>query len=524
MKLYGVILLFCFSFIGMFAQDRNLDSLRNQLQLEKLVGPSNDNFDSIQATFYQKSDSLKHSYKSKFSKFESSRSRLKIKLDSLTGVQSSTDRRFFGNKRDSVHSRFTSRIDSLKLQLQTSKITYSLDSINNLRDSTLANLIQKLQTLKDKTIGKLKELNVPPQLNSKVSKIMGDITGFKIPASDLNISSPFIGSNRSLVKLDNRNLQTFVQAVGNVGALENVKENLDVAEISEITSKTGDYSKDIQRMTKGNLSEGNELSNIAEANAENLPGLNKVKDQNRVFDEYEDIPGKMQNPDSVKELAVEKMKGVAVNHFAGKEQVLKEAMETVSKYKLKYSSINSINDIGKMSANEMRGRSFIERVIPGVGIQVQRRANDVLVDFNPYTGYRFSGRITAGVGWNQRTAYNIYKTKFNSNARIFGPRVYFEYILWKGFSPRAELEVMNTSISPLTSTPSLDRGKREWVWGAFVGIKKEYRFIKKVKGTASVMMRLFNPGDKSPYADIVNVRFGFEFPMKSKNPRQLAPK
>jgi hypothetical protein len=31
-----------------------------------------------------------------------------------------------------------------------------------------------------------------------------------------------------------------------------------------------------------------------------------------------------------------------------------------------------------------------------------------------------------------------------------------------------------------------------------------------------VMFRLFNPDHKSPYVDVVNVRVGFEFPMKKK--------
>ena len=47
-------------------------------------------------------------------------------------------------------------------------------------------------------------------------------------------------------------------------------------------------------------------------------------------------------------------------------------------------------------------------------------------------------------------------------------------------------------------------------------MKKEYKFIKNVKGTALVMVRLFNPDHKSPYADVLNVSFGFEFPMKKK--------
>ena len=515
MKLYVVILLFCFSFIGMFAQDRNLDSLKNQLQFERRVGLSNDILDSIHEAFYQKSDSLKNLYKSKFNKLDSSRSRLKIKLDGLTGVYSSTNGRVFGNEIDSVQSRFTRRTDSLKLHFQTSKITHSIDSINNLCDSASANLNQKLQTVKDKTVGKLQELIVPPQLNSKVSKMMGDINGFKIPAFDLNISSPFIGSSSSLGKLDNLNLQTPVQGVGNAGVMENAKGNLNVSGIYEVANKTGDYKKDIQQLTKGNLTEVKELSNAAEAKAERLSGLNEVKDQNQVFDEYKDIAGKMQNPDSLKESPIEKMKQVVVNHFAGKEQVLKEAMETISKYKSKYSSVNSISDMTKWPKNEMHGKPLIERIIPGLGIQVQKKGDDVLADFNPSAGYRFTGRITAGVGWNQRVAYCIGKTNLNSKARMFGPRMYGEARLWKGFSPRAEVEVMNTTIPPITRT-TLDPAKREWVWTAFVGIKKEYRFIKDVKGTALVMMRLFNPDHKSPYADVVNVRFGFEFPIKSE--------
>jgi hypothetical protein len=169
----------------------------------------------------------------------------------------------------------------------------------------------------------------------------------------------------------------------------------------------------------------------------------------------------------------------------------------------------------------MRGKPFIERMIPGAGIQVQKKGDDIMIDFNPYLGYRFTGRITIGAGWNQRMAYNMDKTKFNPSTRVFGPRAYGQFKVWKGFSPRAELEVMYTNMALLTRTPSLDPAKREWVWGAFVGMKKEYKLVKNVKGTASVMMRLFNQDHRSPYADVLNVRFGFEFPMKNKANRDL---
>lgn len=75
---------------------------------------------------------------------------------------------------------------------------------------------------------------------------------------------------------------------------------------------------------------------------------------------------------------------------------------------------------------------------------------------------------------------------------------------------------MNTFVPPYIKTIPVDPGSREWVGGAFVGMKKDYTLYKKVKGTAMVMLRLFDPDRKSPYADVVNARFGFELPMRKK--------
>jgi hypothetical protein len=47
-------------------------------------------------------------------------------------------------------------------------------------------------------------------------------------------------------------------------------------------------------------------------------------------------------------------------------------------------------------------------------------------------------------------------------------------------------------------------------------MKKDYTIYKNIKGTAMVMGRLFNRDHKSPYADVLNVRFGFELPMKKE--------
>lgn len=55
----------------------------------------------------------------------------------------------------------------------------------------------------------------------------------------------------------------------------------------------------------------------------------------------------------------------------------------------------------------MKEKPLIERIVPGIALQVQKKGDDLMVDFNAYAGYRFTGRITAGLGWNQRVASTL---------------------------------------------------------------------------------------------------------------------
>jgi hypothetical protein len=75
---------------------------------------------------------------------------------------------------------------------------------------------------------------------------------------------------------------------------------------------------------------------------------------------------------------------------------------------------------------------------------------------------------------------------------------------------------MNSNIPPTIQRVLNDTKERDWVKTAFLGIKKDYRFLKNVKGTAFVMCSIYNDHRKSPYGDVVNSRFGFEFPLKKK--------
>ena len=176
---------------------------------------------------------------------------------------------------------------------------------------------------------------------------------------------------------------------------------------------------------------------------------------------------------------------------------VKAAMDKISKYKQKYPSVSSIKDLPKRPPNPMKGKPFVERLAPGLYLQYQRK-NFYLLDVNPYIGYKLSGRLTSGLGWNHRYSYDKDNRSFTSRSRIFGPRVYVDFKLGKGFIAHVEGESMNSFV-PSTLLGNPDNGHREWVWSFMTGIKKEYKIYKNLKGTALIQYNLFNRYYKAPY-------------------------
>ena len=97
---------------------------------------------------------------------------------------------------------------------------------------------------------------------------------------------------------------------------------------------------------------------------------------------------------------------------------------------------------------------------------------------------------------------------------MYGPRLFGDFVIGQGFSARLESEYMNTRIPPRFASGNADPEGREWVYSTMAGIKKDYRFLGKVKGTMFLLYNLHDTKHHSPYADKLMVRFGFEFPMK----------
>ncbi|MFM8743002.1 MAG: hypothetical protein ACKODM_06730 [Cytophagales bacterium] len=216
------------------------------------------------------------------------------------------------------------------------------------------------------------------------------------------------------------------------------------------------------------------------------------------------------DPEYRKELAVNQVKEQAVNHFAGKEKELMAAIDQLSKAKTKVKDAEQVVDLFKKPANPMKGKPFVERLRPGINLQIQSRQN-LMVDFNPQIGYRISGRFAAGIGWNDRVSFNSKKSSVNFDDRVYGPRSYVQVKVKGGSYGLLNAECMNAAF-----VPSSGEASRQWVWSYLAGYKQEFRISNKLLGNLQIMYTFYTSYYQSPYVDKINMRVGFEFPQKRK--------
>lgn len=435
--------------------------------------------DSIRASAAGSFDSLKHSYDSVN----------KAANNAVAGIQH--------------------KIDSLNnLGLSTDHLTNKLDSITGWKDNKLQDINSKVAELKSKTTEKIKSLELPPELQSKAGELTNMVNKLdaSLPVAELPDLSMGGSLSADVPGINNPLSGQSLPGVPNVNIPDvNMPDAGSLGEVGEqVKEVTGAVPKSVDEVPQAIEQQAGKLSEVGE--------LQKHAGE---VDKLKGMAGDVKDPEAMKKQVMDEAKKQAVNHFAGKEKELQEAMDKMAKYKQKYSSVQSIAELPKKRPNEMHGKPLIERLVPGIALQISRK-DDWLVDFNPYVGYRFNARLTVGAGWNQRIAYDADDHNFNAYIRIYGPRLYGEFKIAKGFSGRLETEYMNTIVPARFSSHPNDPEGREWVFSTMAGLKKEYRFIKNVKGTLFILYNLYDPHHRSPYADKLNMRIGFEFPMKKK--------
>jgi len=414
------------------------------------------------------------------------------------------------------------KIDSLQsLKLPTGKFSAKLDSLNQLRQKTVADLNSKIENLKSRTVGKLDKIEMTPGMEGPVGELTSKINGFSINNNEfLNIPAIEI-PGYSLPRIDGLgDITSNLKQATNIADFPQIETPL--GDVSQVTDQIKGVSEDVKNIASGNLEDVKNIPQTIEQQASRIDGVQELQDATGVTDQYKEQLSALNDPEALKKQAMEMAKKEAINHFAGKEEQLKAAMDKLSKYKQKYSSVSSIKDLPKRPPNAMKGKPFIERLVPGIYLQFQQK-NAWLLDINPYAGYKISGRFFTGLGWNQRFAYDNKKDQFVPQYRIFGPRAFVDFRLGKGFIAHLEGETMNTFVpTSVNSVPEV--GSRQWIWSMQMGMKKQYKIYKHLNGTVLLQYNFINQYFKTPYVDRLNSRIGFEYNLRKSKKKPENPK
>jgi hypothetical protein len=507
MKLCVIVITLCLLSIGTFGQKATVDGAEKRTDQQRLDATAQQ-FDSLQAYFTNGADSLEKKYEKELDQIDSVRHRVKVVMDSLSSVRHSLNKFHTESPKDSLEMRWRSKRDMLTMiENCSAKLSAILDSLNRVQERTISALNEKVQYLKERTLERVNELS--PQLSEKADQVASKISGFQLEGAGLGI--PKLDDGFGVGSVERLDINQVDEP--DIEKLQDKLENL-----ADPGNKIGDYA-DVQNFALGSRIEFESITQVAETKAIELSGLSDIKEKTAVLNEHMEFLQQIEKPDSLKELALQEAKEIAKDHFAGKEEQLQQAMGILAEYKSKYPNLNSIREVARRPPNEMKGKSWIERIVPGLSMHIQKKGEELLLDFNPYAGHKLTSRMLVGVGWNQRVAYQAGRTKFNRRSSIYGPRVIGEFKMRRGFSLRGEVDLMNSNSQESLGSHIVDQNLREWIWGAFVGIKKEYDLIKNLKGTVMMMARIYN-GDR-PYSDVLNIRFGLEFP-KTKPKRNKA--
>jgi hypothetical protein len=516
------------------------DSIKNLTNKpQEKINQYNSKMDSVAGRFTKPADSIArlaqkpqekiNQYKNKI---DATQAHLTKKIDSLMALPNPN--KFLAKRLDSLRG----NLDSLRQKLTKLPpgVEKSKEAVEKLT-SSIGEKTGKIESAINDKLGLFSKngaSNLPGSVSLPSAKLpaglnvpgMKDLS-LKLPGNNLKLpqsSLPSLpGANTgnvpglSIGKSSVPSLNT--PTLGQLKGLDGVKDvgNL-TKEISQLsgeaglpTEQVGKYGKQLKDLQSNDLKS---LSKEAEDKAGSLLGGEKqladLKAQQAMLAKWNSDPA------VAKELALNKAKEEAVNHFAGKEKELKAVMEQLSGLKEKAKDTEGVIDLfKKKQENPMKSKSFRERLDLGISLQLLSRGDVLMMDFNPYAGYRISGRFTAGIGWVQRLPISTRNYSFVEVEDVYGPRTYLQFKIKGNAFLKAEVEFLNEFVRLPGQGPSKEKG-RQWITDYLVGYKQSFKFSKKLGGHVQILYNLFDPFYQSPYIERINIRFGFEFPQRRK--------
>lgn len=480
-------------------------------KIELAIKQTNNKIDSLQALklptdkYEKKLDSINVSLRTKLN--------FSNKGDSLT--QSIKGKLNRGQKtKDSIQQSLSLRLQGLQKKIDQ-KLSFrdSLNLGNNDLGLDMENPLKDMGVNLPSNLTSLPDVNSPNLLSTKPDLILPGANMPKLQAPDqLNKIGDQVNELQKVPKEK-------LNELGLANDLEKIKGK--VAKAGELTEKAEQYKDEIKEIGKGNLEKVEALPNEIENAALQLDEVKGLQVEQQKFvatknilQQYQEMAKKAMDTKELKDKAKETSKEKLVDLFDGKDEKLKAGIAQLDKLKKKYKSIPDSRYLPKHVPNEMKGKPFRERIVPGLGFQFYQ-ADNAALDFSPYLSYKLSGRFRPGLGGTWRGSISTNNPSLHYD-EVYSFRV-FNDLRWRSnFYFHTEGEWLHFTESSLARYKfPVDQDLRLLKFRFNVGLLKTYTISKRFDGQVQF---LYNLSDltRFPQTKNVSLRFGFEYKLRTK--------
>ncbi|WP_225860094.1 MULTISPECIES: apolipoprotein A1/A4/E family protein [Chitinophaga] len=461
------------------------------------------------------------------------------KIDSTTRQLSQLPDKYFSqvsNKTDKLQKQLTRRTDKAlsRFLKQEQRLQQKLGKIDSVAAKNIfTRSIDSLGNMKARLKGKL------PGLAGKVADVSGGsgyLDTLQNSFSFLKDSKALIGKSKALQdKLSGslksvKDLQSKLQYAEQVKAFIRERRQQLKTQLAQYTVLTKDLQK-INKEAYYYMQQVNEYKSLlkdrkkAEAKAMELlrktPAFNDFMQRNSQWAGFLNLPGGsnsanlaqslegLQTRNQVEQLIQQRIGSGGPNARQAISQQMDAARAQFDELKSKFPDLDNAGDMPNFKPNEMKSKSFLQRLEFGGNIQFQKSSKyfPTTSDIAGQVAYKFSKNGSIGLGASYRLGMGTGWNDIRFSHQGLGLRSFADYKLKGTFFVNGGFE--QNYNSQYFNTNQLTRVDN-WQGSALLGVSKKYKISSKLKGNIMLLYDFLH-NQHTPRTEPLKLRMGYTF-------------
>jgi len=217
----------------------------------------------------------------------------------------------------------------------------------------------------------------------------------------------------------------------------------------------------------------------------------------------------LQTRNQVEQLIQQRLAGSGPDARAAVSQQMLQARARFDELKKKFPDVDNAADMPDFKPNEMKTKSFLQRLEFGGNMQFARSTQfyPTTSDIAGQVAYKFHKNGTAGVGAAYKLGMGTGFDNIRFSSQGMGLRSFLDWKLKGTFYVNGGFEEnYNTNFQNVSTTEHLSI----WQSSALLGISKKYKINSKLKGNI-ILLYDFLYNQHVPRTDPVKLRLGYNF-------------